>query len=114
LARRDRGDGSAAEESDLHVPGEAVKAEEPDGALDAIEGRVPFDGFAHSRTGPGDDRVETAADILFPAWHRCDVGLHRSVAVALRDLRIAAREEDRLLRGRFGCQFLRWLPGLPG
>jgi hypothetical protein len=37
---------------------EAMKAEEPALALDAIEGRVPFDCLAHAGNGAHDERVE--------------------------------------------------------
>ncbi len=42
--------------------------------------------------GSGDEGVELLADVAFPAGHGGDVGLHRRVAVALGDLRIAAGE----------------------
>src|SRR5438105_11367530 len=86
------GDGTqrrTAEESHLDVLREAVEAKEPALALDAIEGRVPFDRFANPGDGAHNERVEAAPDVAFPARHGRDVGLHRSVAVGLRDLRIA-------------------------
>ena len=73
-------------------------AEEPALALDAVERRVPFHGLAHAGDGAHDERVEAAPDIAFPARHGRDVGLHGGVAVALRDLRVAARKQDRLRR----------------
>ena len=72
-----------------------MKAEEPALALDAIEGRVPFDGLAHAGDGAHDERVEAAPDVAFPARHGRDIGLHGGVAVALRDLRVAACEQGR-------------------
>src|SRR5262249_5236673 len=75
---------------------EAVDAEEPALVLDAIEGRVPFDRLVHARDGARDQRVETAPEVALPARHGRDIGLHGRVAVALRDLRVPAREEDRL------------------
>jgi hypothetical protein len=95
--RRRRTQRRAAEESHFDVPREAMKAEHPALAVDAIEGRVPFDGLAHAGDGAHDERVEAAPDVAFPAWHGCDVGLHRQVAVGLRDLGVAACEEGRLL-----------------
>ena len=76
-----------------------MEAEEPALALDAVEGRVPPHGLAHVGHGAHDERVEAAPDVALPARHGRDVGLHGGVAVALRDLRVAAREEDRR-RGR--------------
>src|SRR6185503_9729544 len=73
-----------------------MKVEEPALALDAIEGRVPFDGLAHFGDGAHDQRVETAPDVALPARHARDVGLDGRVAVGLRDLRVAACEESRL------------------
>src|SRR5207249_375705 len=99
LAGRDRIQRRAAEESHLDVLREAMEAEEPALALDAIEGRIPLDRFAHARDGAHDEGVETAADVAFPARHGRDVGLHGGVAVGLRDLRVAACEEG----GRRSC-----------
>ena len=87
---------SAAEECHLHILGETMKAEEPALAVDAIEGRVPFDCLAHAGDGTRDDHVTAAADAAFPARHGGDVGLHGGVAIGLRDLRVAACEEGRL------------------
>src|SRR5688572_5592147 len=91
---RDRSQRRAAEERHLDVAGEDVEREEPALALDAVERRVPLHGLAHVGHGPRDERVEALPDVALPARHRRDVGLHRGVAVRLRDLRIAAREED--------------------
>src|SRR5215211_5998430 len=44
---------------------EAMKAEEPALALDAIEERVPLHGFAHAGDGAHDERVEAAPKIAF-------------------------------------------------
>src|SRR5947208_1538321 len=96
FARGDRTQRCAAEESHLDVLREAMNAEEPALALDAIEGRVPFDRLAHAGDGAHDERVEAASDVAFPARHGRDVGLHGGVAVGLRDLRVAACEEGRL------------------
>ena len=73
-----------------------MEVEEPAPALDAIEGRVPLDGLAHAGGRAHDERVEAPPDIAFPTWHGRDVRLHRGIAVALRDLRVAACEESRL------------------
>src|SRR5215218_1289857 len=73
-----------------------MDAEEPALTLDAIQRRVPFDRLAHARDGAHDERVEAAPDVAFPARHGRDVGLHGGIAVALRDLRVAACEEGRL------------------
>ena len=78
-----------------------MNVEEPALALDAIEGRVPLDGLAHVGDGAHDERVEAAPDVAFPARYGRDVGLHRGVAVGLRDLGVAACEEGRL-RGHQG------------
>jgi len=48
------------------------------------------------RDGAGDQRAEAAADVAFPAGHGGDIGLHRRVAFALRDLRVTAGEEPGL------------------
>ncbi len=86
----DRTQRRAAEESHLDVLREAMEAEEPALALDAIEGRVPPYGLAHVGHGAHDERVEAASNVAFPARHGGDVGLHGGVAVGLRDLRVAA------------------------
>src|SRR5688572_22918312 len=83
----------AAEESHFDILREAMKAEEPDMVLDSIEGRVPFDRLAHAGDAADDQRVEAAPDVAFPARHGRDVGLHGSIAIGLRDLRVAAGEE---------------------
>src|SRR5262249_13031580 len=93
LAGRDRTQRRAAEERHFDVLGEAMEAEEPALALDAIEGGVPFDRLVHARDGTHDERVEVAPDVALPAGHGRDVGLHGSGAVALRDLRVAACEQ---------------------
>src|SRR5439155_4470490 len=67
--RGDRTQRRAAEESHLDVLREAGEAEEPALALDAIEGRVPFDRLAHAGDGAHDERVEAAADVAVPARH---------------------------------------------
>ena len=67
-----------------------MDAEEPDLILDAVERRIVFDRLAHAGDGARDERVEAAADAAFPARHGRDVGLHGGVAVALRDLGVAA------------------------
>ena len=113
-AGRDRRERRAAEESHLHVLREAMEAEEPDLVLDAIEGRVPFDRLAHAGDGARDERVEAAPDVAFPARHGGDVGLHRGVAVALRDLRVAAREKGRLRGHPLGGRLPRDLRRLLG
>ena len=54
---------------------------------------------------------------LFPARHGGDVGLHGGVAVALGDLRVAARKEGRLGGTRFPAAlfatFADFVDGLP-
>src|SRR5262249_4379983 len=90
----------AAEETHFDVLVEAMKTEEPVLALNAVEWGVPLDCLVHIGDGARDERVEAAADVAFPAWHCRDVGLNGSVAIGLRDLRIAAGEEfHRLGRG---------------
>src|SRR5919107_2727046 len=64
-ARRKRVQRRAPEERHFDVFREAVIAEEPALALDAIEGRVPLDGLAHAGNGALDERVEAAPDIAF-------------------------------------------------
>ena len=95
---------SALKERHLHIAGEYVVTHEPTFALDAIEGRVPPH-RAHCAWSAHDEVVESAPDFAFPARHGRDVGLHRGVAVGLRDLGIAARKENRLGAG------LCWLTG---
>src|SRR4051812_34024171 len=73
-----------------------MKTEEPALALNAIKGPVPFDRVAYAGDGARDECIEAAPDVAFPARHGGDVGLHGPVAVALRDLRVAACEKDRL------------------
>src|SRR5207248_818596 len=76
------------------VAREDVERYEPALTLDSVERRVPFHGFAHSGSTAHDERVEALSYVALPARHRGDVSLHRSVAVRLRDLRIATRKED--------------------
>ena len=95
---------STLEERHLHIAGEDMVTQEPTFTLDAIEGRVPPH-RAHSRHSAHDEVVESAPNFAFPARHGRDVGLHRGVAVGLRDLGIAARKENRLGAG------LCWLTG---
>src|SRR5262249_22225216 len=59
----------AAEESHLDVLREAMDAEEPALALDAVEGRVPLDGLGHVGDDSRDERVEAAPQVAFPAGH---------------------------------------------
>src|SRR5882672_2101869 len=96
LAGGDRTQRRAAEESYFDVAREAMDAEEPAQALDAVQRRAPFDRLAHAGDGAHDERVEAAPDVAFPARHGRDVGLHGGVAVRLPDLRVAACEEGRL------------------
>jgi hypothetical protein len=86
----------------LDVLREAMKAEEPTLAIDAVERRVPPHGLAYVGDSPRDERVEAVADVVFPARHGRDVGLHECVAIALRDLRVATCEKGRLLDGPLG------------
>src|SRR5690606_16720196 len=69
LARRLRLQGSTAEEGDLDVLGEAMKAEKPAIFLDAIERRVPLDRLAHAGNRLFDQRIETAAHRTLPLRH---------------------------------------------
>ena len=67
----------------------AVKAEEPALAVGgSVEGRVPADPLAHTRHRLHDQLIELARQVALPTRRGSDVGLHRSVAVALRDLRV--------------------------
>src|SRR5262249_13469006 len=104
----------AAEERHFDVLREAMIAEEPALALDAIERRVPLHGLAHAGNGARDERVEAAADVAFPARHGRDVGLHGGVAVALCDLRVAACEEFHRPGGGLLCDLCRLLGRLAG
>src|SRR5438445_6009636 len=113
LTGRDGTQRRSAEESHFDVFREAMDAEEPALAIDAVKRRVPFDRLAHAGNGARDERVEAVPDVAFPTRHGRDVGLHGSVALGLRDLRVAACEEGRLcdLAGpRLPCN-LRRLPG---
>src|SRR3546814_1560996 len=65
--------------------------------LRAIEGRIPLDRLAHPGNGLLDELVEATTDGVLPPRHRRDIGLDRCVALALRDLRIAAGEQHHLL-----------------
>src|SRR3546814_14819069 len=82
----------------LDIAREAMEAQEPALALDPVEGRVPSDRLQRIGNGARDQRVEAAPGIAFPARHRGDIGLHGRVAVALGDLRIAARQQRWFLR----------------
>src|SRR5205085_8619456 len=86
------------EEGNLDVLRDAMVAEEPALALDAIEGRIPFDCLVHVGGGAHDERVELPPDVAFPAQHGRDIGLHGGIAVALGDLTVAAGDEDWLTR----------------
>lgn len=69
---------------------------------DAVEGRVPFDGFAEGRgsgDGLGDEGVDALADLRLPAGHCRDVGLDGGIAVAEWDLGVAAGEKAGRRRG---------------
>src|SRR6516165_1023413 len=79
LAGGDRTQRRAPEESHLDVLREAMNAEEPALALDAIERRVPFDCLVHVGDGALDERVEAAPHFAFPARHGRDVGLDGGV-----------------------------------
>ena len=57
---------------DFDVFREAMKAEEPALALDSIEGRIPFDCFAHARNGAFDNGVGATPDVAFPVRHGRD------------------------------------------
>src|SRR5215831_13693149 len=108
----DRTQRHSAEESHLDVLREAMEAEEPALARNAIERRVPFDCLAHAGNGVHDERVEAASDVPLPARHGRDVGLHGGVAIGLCNLRVAACEEGRtcnLARPRLCGRVLRSL-----
>src|SRR3954468_11316405 len=81
LAGRERTQCSAAKESDLDVPREAMKVEEPALALDPVERRVPTDCLAHVGDRADDESIEAPADVAFPPRHSGDVSLHGGVAV---------------------------------
>src|SRR5207245_11252549 len=95
----------AAEESHLDVLCQAMEAEEPALALDAIEGGVPFDRLAHAGDGAHDERVEAAADVAFPARHGRDVGLHGALPSAFAICGLPP-EKGRLRAGPLGGGFL--------
>src|ERR1700722_17593523 len=81
-----------------------MNAQEPAPTLDAIERRVPFDCLTRAWRRFHDQRVEAMSNVALPPRHGGDIGLHGRVALALRDLRIAAREERRR-RCLTGLQF---------
>ena len=81
---------SPSEESDLDVFREAMDAEEVALVLDAVKWRVPPHGLLHAGHFALDERIEALAEGVLPAGHRGDICLHRGVAIALRDLRVAA------------------------
>src|SRR5690242_17526869 len=89
----ERAQRGAAEERHFHVLRKAMKAEEPAALLDAVERRVPFHRLLHARDGADDEHIEPLADLALPARHGRDLGLHRRLAIALGDLRIAAGEQ---------------------
>src|SRR5262245_21540220 len=97
------------EERHLDVLREAMHAEEPALALEAIKGRIPFDGLVYTGDGVHADLVEPATHIALPARHGRDVGLNRGIAVGLCDLRIAAGEQFHFLGAGPGSWFLRVL-----
>src|SRR5262245_3738841 len=76
-----------------------MERQKPPLPSDAVERRVPLHGLAHARHAAHDQRVEAPAEVALPARHRGDVRLHRRVALAFRDLRVAARQEHDLLGG---------------
>src|SRR5262245_5593727 len=102
LAGGERAQRSAAEEGHLDVLREAMNAEEPALAFDAIDGRVPFDGLVGAWNSARDERIEPTPHGALPARHGCDVSLHRGVAVTLCDLRVAAGEEYHFAFGGVG------------
>src|SRR5690606_2395198 len=74
LARRLGLERVAAQECDLHVPGEAVEIEEPPfPVLRTVERGVPLHGLAHAGRGAFDQLVQALADRPLPAGHRRDV-----------------------------------------
>src|SRR5205085_8915647 len=78
-------EGGAGEEGDFHVMGEGVEGEEPTLWLDAVEGGVPFDGFADVGNGARDDRVDAFSDLALRGGHGGDVGLDGAVAFGFGD-----------------------------
>ena len=94
----------------LHIAGEDMITQEPTFALDAIERRIPPRTLVRFRQRTHDEVIESAPDIAFPARHGRDVGLHRGVAIGLRDLGIASRKKNRVRAGPLGAG-LRWLTG---
>jgi len=63
LAWREWTQRRAAKETHLDVLRQAMEAEEPALAVDAVEGRVPLHGLAHLGHGAHDERVQAAPDI---------------------------------------------------
>src|SRR5256885_17011757 len=69
-SRGNRAQRSSAEEGYFHIACENVERHEPTLALDSIERRVPFHGFAHTGSVAHDERVETLPDVALPGRHR--------------------------------------------
>src|SRR5690606_3105052 len=100
---------------------EAVVAEKPTLAFEAVEGRVPADRLAHAGHDTADEGIELFPHLPLPARHGCNVRLHGPVSVALRDLRVAPRKQlrfpgrrllpSRLLLSLSGLLSGRLLPG---
>ena len=94
LAFRQRLQRRAVEERHLHEPRVDVKAQEPRILDLSVKRRIPFHRLLHARDGLGDDRIKPHANIASPTGgHSCDVSLHRRIAVAFGNLRIAAGQE---------------------
>src|SRR3546814_6810379 len=76
-----------------------MEAEEPmvrRGIRGAVERRIPLHRLADVGDGTLDQRVQPPPDTLLPPRHRIEIRPHRRLAMAFRNLRVAAREEDRL------------------
>src|SRR5690606_3914164 len=71
-------------------------AQKPRAVAHAVERRVPLHCFAHAGNRANDELVHALCDLAFPARDRGDVCPHGRIALALRDLRVVAREKHRL------------------
>ncbi|KAG0905879.1 hypothetical protein G6F31_021882 [Rhizopus arrhizus] len=66
----------------------------------------------HVRNGLHDQRIKPTAQVALPARHGRNIGLHRTIAFAFGNLRVAARQQDGFGRLRAGT--LRGLDGPRG
>src|ERR1700722_9644107 len=104
LAGRNGAERRDLKEGHFHGFREAMNAQERAPTLDAMERQVPFDCLTHAWRRFHDQRVEATSNFALPPRHGGDIGPHGGVALALGDLRIAAREERRR-RGLTGLRF---------